>query len=165
MGSVHVANLVRNIPEANLVAICDIRLEVAQQVADDLGIEKVVQDYHELLLDNEIEAVLIATSTNTHADIIIECAKAGKHIFCEKPLALELDSIDKALLSVEEAQVKLQVGFNRRFDKSFQKVREIVHSGQIGRPSILRITNSRPGVTEHGIFEGVWRNVSGYDHP
>ncbi|MBE0685611.1 MAG: inositol 2-dehydrogenase [Anaerolineaceae bacterium] len=144
MGSVHVANLVRNIPEANLVAICDIRLDVAQQVADDLGIERVVQYYHELLNDSQIEAVLIATSTNTHADIIMDCANAGKHIFCEKPLALELDSIDKALLAVKKAQVKLQVGFNRRFDKSFQKVREIVHSGEIGRPSILRITNRDP---------------------
>ena len=144
MGSVHVANLVSSIPEANLVAICDIRLEVAQQVADELGIQRVVQDYHELLLDKEIEAVLIATSTNTHADIIMDCAKAGKHIFCEKPLALELDRIDDALLVVEQAHVKLQVGFNRRFDKSFQKVREIVHSGQIGRPSILRITNRDP---------------------
>ncbi len=144
MGSVHVANLVSSIPEANLVAICDIRLEVAQQVADELGIQRVVQDYHELLQDNEIEAVLIATSTNTHADIIMDCAKAGKHIFCEKPLALELDRIDDALSVVQQAQVKLQVGFNRRFDKSYQKVREIVHSGQIGRPSILRITNRDP---------------------
>ena len=144
MGSVHVANLVRNIPEANLVAICDIRLEVAQQVADELGIQRVVKDYHELLQDNEIEAVLIATSTNTHADIIMDSAIAGKHIFCEKPLALELDRIDEALSAVEKASVKLQVGFNRRFDKSFQKVREIVHSGQIGRPSILRITNRDP---------------------
>lgn len=144
MGSVHVANLVRNIPDANLMAICDIRLEVAQQVADDLGIERVVQDYHELLLDNQIDAILIATSTNTHADIIIDCAKAGKHIFCEKPLALELDRIDAALLAVKNAQVKLQVGFNRRFDKSFQKVREVVQSGQIGKPSILRITNRDP---------------------
>ncbi|MDO9086998.1 MAG: inositol 2-dehydrogenase [Anaerolineaceae bacterium] len=144
MGSVHVANLVRLIPEANLSAICDIRLDVAQQVADELGIERVVQDYHELLNDNEIEAVLIATSTNTHADIIIDSAEAGKHIFCEKPLALDLDSIDKALSVVREANVKLQVGFNRRFDKSFQHVREIVQSGEIGRPCVLRITNRDP---------------------
>jgi myo-inositol 2-dehydrogenase/D-chiro-inositol 1-dehydrogenase len=144
MGSVHVANLVRLIPEANLSAICDIRLDVAQQVADDLGIERVVQDYHELLNDKDIEAVLIATSTNTHADIIIDSAKAGKHIFCEKPLALDLDSIDKALSVVGDAKIKLQVGFNRRFDKSFQHVREIVQSGEIGRPCVLRITNRDP---------------------
>ena len=144
MGSVHVANLAKKIPEANLVAICDIRLDVAQKIADDLGITRVVEDYQDLLNDEQIEAVLIATSTNTHAEIIIDSAKAGKHIFCEKPLALELDRIDDALKAVAEAKVKLQVGFNRRFDQSFQKVREIVHSGKIGRPCILRITNRDP---------------------
>ena len=86
MGSVHVRNLVRLIPEANLVAICDIRLEVAQAVAQECGIQRVVQDYHELLDDPEIEAVLIATSTDTHAFIMKDVAAAGKHIFCEKPL-------------------------------------------------------------------------------
>lgn len=144
MGSVHVANLVRHIPEANLVAICDIRLDVAQAIADELGISRVVQDYHELLADKDIEAVLIATSTNTHAFIIKDAAMAGKHIFCEKPLALDLESIDDALAVVEKANVKLQVGFNRRFDKSFQRVHDIVESGEIGRACVLRITNRDP---------------------
>ena len=144
MGSVHVANLVRHIPEASLVAICDIRLDVAQAVADELGISRVVQDYHELLVDKDIEAVLIATSTNTHAFIIKDAAMAGKHIFCEKPLALDLESIDDALAVVEKAKVKLQVGFNRRFDKSFQRVHHIVKSGEIGRACVLRITNRDP---------------------
>lgn len=144
MGSVHVANLVRHIPQANLAAICDIRLEVAQALAQDLGISRVEQNYYELLADPSIEAVLIATSTNTHARIIQDAAAAGKHIFCEKPLALELEDVDQALAAVENAHVKLQVGFNRRFDKSFQKVHEIVESGQIGNPCILRITNRDP---------------------
>jgi myo-inositol 2-dehydrogenase/D-chiro-inositol 1-dehydrogenase len=144
MGSVHTRNIARLIPEADLVAVCDIRLEVAQAVADELGIQRVVQDYHELLADKDIEAILIATSTNTHAFIMKDVAAAGKHIFCEKPLALELDKIDEALAAVEKAGVKLQVGFNRRFDKSFKQVREIVASGEIGRPCILRITNRDP---------------------
>jgi myo-inositol 2-dehydrogenase/D-chiro-inositol 1-dehydrogenase len=144
MGSVHVRNIARLIPEANLVAICDIRLEVAQAVAEECGIQRVVQDYHELLTDRAIEAILIATSTNTHAFIMKDVAQAGKHIFCEKPLALDLGDIDDALEEVERAGVKLQVGFNRRFDKSFQKVHEIVASGEIGRPCILRITNRDP---------------------
>ena len=97
MGSVHVRNIMQQIPEANLVAISDIRLEVAQAVADACGVDRVVQDYRELLQDPTVEAVLIATSTNTHAQIIQDCAMAGKHIFCEKPLALELDKIDAAL--------------------------------------------------------------------
>ena len=144
MGSVHTRNIARLIPEADLVAVCDIRLEVAQAVADELGIQRVVKDYHDLLDDPEIEAILIASSTDTHAFIMKDVAMAGKHIFCEKPLALELDKIDEALEVVEKAGVKLQVGFNRRFDKSFQKVREIVTSGEIGRPCILRITNRDP---------------------
>jgi myo-inositol 2-dehydrogenase/D-chiro-inositol 1-dehydrogenase len=144
MGGVHVRNIVRLIPEANLVAICDIRLEVAQAVANECGIKRVVQDYHELLADKDIEAILIATSTPTHAFIMKDVARAGKHIFCEKPLALDLKEIDEALAEVEKAGVKLQVGFNRRFDKSFQKVHEIVASGEIGRPCILRITDRDP---------------------
>ena len=144
MGSVHARNIARQIPEAELVAVCDIRLEVAQAVADELGIQRVVKDYHDLLADPEIEAILIASSTNTHAFIMKDVAAAGKHIFCEKPLALELANIDEALDAVARAGVKLQVGFNRRFDKSYQRVRAIVASGEIGRPCILRITNRDP---------------------
>jgi len=144
MGSVHVANVVRQIPEANLAAICDIRLDVALAIANELGVKRVVQDYRELLADPTLEAVLIASSTDTHADIIQDCARAAKHIFCEKPLALDLEKIDQALETVDAAGVKLQVGFNRRFDKSFQRVHDIVQSGKIGRPCILRITNRDP---------------------
>ncbi len=144
IGSVHSRNLALSIPEANLVAVCDIRLEVAQAVAAELGIQRVVQDYHELLTDPEIEAVLIATNTDTHAFIVKDVAMAGKHIFCEKPLALDLESIDDALSTVEKCGVKLQVGFNRRFDKSFQRVHEIVASGEIGRPCILQIIDRDP---------------------
>jgi myo-inositol 2-dehydrogenase / D-chiro-inositol 1-dehydrogenase len=144
MGSVHCRNLVRSIPEADLVAVCDIRLEVAQAVADELGVRRVVRDYKELLADPEIEAILIASSTDTHAFMMKDVAAAGKHIFCEKPLALELEKIDEALTEVNKAGVKLQVGFNRRFDKSLRQVKAIVDSGEIGRPCILRITNRDP---------------------
>ena len=144
MGSVHTRNIATLIPEADLVAVCDIRLEVAQAVARELGIQRVVKDYHELLADKEIEAILVASSTDTHAFIMKDVAAAGKHIFCEKPLALELEKIDEALEAVRKAGVKLQVGFNRRFDKSFQQVHAVVASGQIGRPCILRITNRDP---------------------
>jgi myo-inositol 2-dehydrogenase / D-chiro-inositol 1-dehydrogenase len=144
MGSVHCRNIVRQIPEAELVAVCDLRLEVAQAVADELGIRRVVKDYHELLADPQITAVLIAASTPAHAMIIKDAALAGKQIFCEKPLALNLDEINGALEAIGKAGVKLQVGFNRRFDKSYQKVHEIVASGEIGRPCTLHIVNRDP---------------------
>jgi len=146
MGSVHVRNLARKIPEADLAAICDIRLEVAQPLADELGIPRVVKDYHELLADKSIEAVLIASSTDTHWFMIKDAAEAGKAIFSEKPLALDVESIDVALNAVKKAGVKLQVGFNRRFDHSFQRVREIVASGELGRPCILHIISRDPEV-------------------
>ena len=144
IGSLHCRNLVRQIPEANLAAVCDIRLEVAQAVASDLGIRRVVRDYRELLAAKEIEAVVIASSTDTHAFMMKDAALAGKHIFCEKPLALGLQGIDETLAVVDRSGVKLQVGFNRRFDRSFRRVHEIVSSGQIGRPCILHITNRDP---------------------
>ena len=144
IGSFHARNLVRFIPEASLVAACDIRLEVAQGIADELGIGCVTPDYRNLLSDKGIDAVAIASNTDTHAFMIKDAAKAGKHIFSEKPLALDLPSIDEALAAVDKAGVKLQVGFNRRFDHSFRRVREIVASGQIGRPCLLHITNRDP---------------------
>ena len=148
MGSFHTRNIVRSIPEANLVAICDIKLDVAQAVADELEIERVVQDYHELLDDKNIEAVLIATTTNTHAFIMKDAAKAGKHIFCEKPLDLSIKEIDEALEVIDKSGVKLQVGFNRRFDKNFNKVRDTVNSGEIGRPCIIKISSYDPEVPD-----------------
>jgi myo-inositol 2-dehydrogenase / D-chiro-inositol 1-dehydrogenase len=144
IGSVHTRNLVRSIHEANVVAVCDIRLDVAQAVADELGIARVVQDYHELLDDQDIEAVLIATNTDTHAFIVKDAARAGKQIFCEKPLALNLGDIDDVMKTVESSGIKLQVGYNRRFDKSLKRVHQVVTSGEIGRPCILHIVNRDP---------------------
>ena len=103
-----------------------------------------MRNYHELLADPDIPAVLIATPTDTHTMIIADAARAGKHIFSEKPLSLDLPSIDAALAAVEQAGVKLQVGFNRRFDQSFRRLHDVVASGQIGRPCILKITDRDP---------------------
>ena len=85
IGQVHAKSITYHIPQAEIVAISDLFPENAQKVADDLGIPKAVQDYHEILNDPTVDAVLICSSTDTHADIAVEAAKAGKHIFCEKP--------------------------------------------------------------------------------
>ena len=84
-------------------------------------------------------------STDTHADLIVEAAKAGKHIFCEKPIAHSLGQIDRALVAVKAAGVQLQVGFNRRFDNNFARVRQAVVSGEIGKPSLMHIISRDPG--------------------
>ena len=91
--------------------------------------------------------MLITSATNTHVEISQAAAKAGKHIFCEKPIALDLEEIDETLAIVEEAGVKFQVGFQRRFDASFMRVREAVASGEIGEPHILADYEPRSGTT------------------
>ena len=92
----------------------------------------------------DIEAVVICSSTDTHARIIEEAAQAGKHIFCEKPIALDLASIDRALKAVKRAGVKLQIGFNRRFDASFNRAHQAIERGEIGQPHQFDIVSRDP---------------------
>jgi myo-inositol 2-dehydrogenase/D-chiro-inositol 1-dehydrogenase len=143
IGRVHAENLVYRIPEADLVAVSDIFVEAAERLAAELGVTA-YQDHRRIFEDERVDAVLICSSTDTHAQFIEDAAEAGKHIFCEKPIALDLGKIDRALAAVEQAGVKLQIGFNRRFDPSFRRVQEIVAAGEIGEPHILRITSRDP---------------------
>jgi myo-inositol 2-dehydrogenase/D-chiro-inositol 1-dehydrogenase len=144
IGKLHAEHLAYRIPDANVLAIADIRLEAAERCAADLQIPAAYRDYRRILEDEGIEAVVICSSTDTHAQMIEEAAAAGKHIFCEKPIDFDLARIDRALEAVEKAGVKLQVGFNRRFDPNFKRVREMVAAGKIGVPHILRITSRDP---------------------
>ncbi len=145
IGRIHAGNLANRIPNARLAAVADIDSEAAETLAADLNIETAVSDYAQLLERGDLQAIVISSATSTHAQIIMEAAAAGKHIFCEKPLDLELSRIDDALEAVEAAGVKLQVGFNRRFDPNFRRVREMAAEGKIGEPQILRITSRDPG--------------------
>jgi myo-inositol 2-dehydrogenase/D-chiro-inositol 1-dehydrogenase len=144
IGRAHAGNLAYRIPEANLVAISDIFVEVAEKLAAELGVPAAYQDSRRILDDQSIDAVLICSSTDTHAQLIEEAAQAGKQIFCEKPIALDLAKIDRALAAVDRAGVKLQIGFNRRFDPNFSRVQTIVAAGEIGEPHLLRITSRDP---------------------
>jgi myo-inositol 2-dehydrogenase/D-chiro-inositol 1-dehydrogenase len=144
IGRVHTEHLAHRIPTANLVAVADIFEEAARKLAADFQVPAAYQDHRRVMEDQSIEAIVICSSTDTHAQMIEEAAAAGKHIFCEKPIALDLGAIDRALSTVDRAGVKLQVGFNRRFDPNFRRVREAVASGQIGTPHVLRITSRDP---------------------
>ena len=144
IGRLHAKNLAYRIPEANPVAVSDIFVEAAEKLAAELHIPAAYQDHRRILEDESIDAVLICSSTDTHAQLMEEAALAGKQIFCEKPIALDLERIDRALATVEEAGVKLQIGFNRRFDPNFRRVQELVEAGEIGQPHLLRITSRDP---------------------
>jgi len=144
IGKVHAENLAYRIPEANLLAVADLNETAAQRVAADCRIPRATADYRTLLADPQIQAVVICSSTNTHAQIIMEAARAGKHIFCEKPIDFSLEKIDQALRMVDEQRVKLQIGFNRRFDPNFARVRQAVVQGEIGEPHLVHIVSRDP---------------------
>lgn len=144
IGNIHIGNLVKQISNAEVTAVADPNLRAAEQTATHYGIPKFVADYSELLANNELDAVAICSASQTHPAIIKDAAAAGKHIFCEKPIGFELSEIDEMLAVVDKAGVKLQVGFNRRFDANFRRVRERVVAGEIGTPHILRITSRDP---------------------
>lgn len=144
IGKLHAENLVTRVAGAEVVAIADVDLAAAQETAARLKIPSATRHHDEILADADVEAVAICSSTDTHAQIIEQAAAAGKHIFCEKPIDFDLARIDGALEAAARAGVKLQIGFNRRFDPNFCKVRELVAAGKIGDPHILRITSRDP---------------------
>lgn len=144
IGKLHAENLATRIPNVHVAAIADVFEAEAQAAAARLHIPKASANYQDLLNDPGIEAVVICSSTDTHAKMIVEAAQAEKHIFCEKPIDFDLAKIDAALAAVDAAGVKLQIGFNRRFDPNFRRVRQAVTSGEIGTPHLLHIISRDP---------------------
>jgi myo-inositol 2-dehydrogenase / D-chiro-inositol 1-dehydrogenase len=144
IGRIHGGNLSNRIPAARLVAVADSLGEAANRCAAELRIPAAYADYRRVLDNPDVSAVVICSSTDTHSSLIAEAARAGKHVFCEKPIDFDLSRIDGALAAVERAGVKLQIGFNRRFDPNFARVRELVSSGKIWTPHLLRITSRDP---------------------
>ena len=144
IGKLHANNLKNAVPGAAVTAISDVNLLSAKALAATLGVGKVYQEYQQLLDDPDVDAVFICASTDMHSPISIAAAKAGKHIFCEKPIDHDLGKIEEVLKAVKEAGVKYQVGFNRRFDRNFKKVRETVREGKIGDVHIVRVTSRDP---------------------
>ena len=144
IGTVHARHLATRIPGARVVAIADTWKAAAERVAEELDIPEVYAEPEPVLENPEIDAVLICSSTDTHAGLIVQAAAAGKHIFCEKPVDLGLERIDQALEAVERAGVKLMVGFNRRFDHNFGRLRELIENGVVGAPHLLHIISRDP---------------------
>lgn len=144
IGRIHAENLATRIPHARLAAVADIDLAAARRIAAQYHVPLATADAADLLADPSLQAVAVCSATDTHARLVAEAARAGKHIFCEKPIDLSLSRIDEALAEVERAGVALQIGFNRRFDPGFRKVRELVAAGKIGEPHLLRITSRDP---------------------
>ena len=145
IGKVHCESIGRYVKNAVVACVADPFMnEGTEQTLRALGAEKVTKDYREILADKSVDAVLICSSTDTHARISVEAIKAGKHVFCEKPV----DHDVKKILTVKEALqgggVKYQVGFNRRFDHNFEAVKKAIDAGRIGHLDVLKICSRDP---------------------
>ena len=144
IGKVHMKSITYSVPGARVLGITDVFPDALPALAAEYGIEKIYPDYKAMLADPEIDAVLVCSSTDTHADISIEAARAGKHIFCEKPVDLTPEKVLAVIDAVKKAGVKLQVGFNRRFDHNFAHIRELINEGKIGKLELIKITSRDP---------------------
>ncbi len=145
-GAVHAKNYSEPIVGAKVVAVVDTVRETAVNAAEEYGAENWYTDHREALKQKDVDAVVISTPTFTHAKIAIEAAEAGKHIFCEKPMALTLREADKMIAAARKACVKLQMGFMRRFDAEFQVAKQKIEEGVIGKLSIIKSTGRGPGI-------------------
>jgi len=138
MGKRHAENIRRLVPEARLVAVADAAADRARQVAAELEIENSYGSLEALLECKDLDAVLIATPDKFHAQAIGIAARSGKDILCEKPLALNIADARAALEAVSKAQVRLQIGFMRRYDPAYAAAMKRIEGGEIGTPVIFK---------------------------
>ena len=144
IGRLHANTLTTRVPSARVLAIADIYADAAKSAARDYGIPDYSADPAELINSGEIDAIVICSSTDTHTRFITEAARAGKNIFCEKPIAFDLAEIDAALAAVAEQGVQLQIGFNRRFDSNHARLKRAIEDGEIGEAHTLTIISRDP---------------------
>jgi myo-inositol 2-dehydrogenase / D-chiro-inositol 1-dehydrogenase len=142
IGRMHAEVLARRVSGAAVGAVYDARHPAARDVAHALGVP--AAGSVEEILGGDVDAVAICSTAETHVELLIAAAEAGKAVFCEKPVSLELDELDRALAAIDAAGVPFQIGFNRRFDPAHAAVREAVASGAIGEPHLVRISSRDP---------------------
>jgi myo-inositol 2-dehydrogenase/D-chiro-inositol 1-dehydrogenase len=163
IGKTH-AKAVYNNPDAELAVVADAIPAAAQAIADQYGC--VVSDIETIAADASIDAVIICTPTNTHADLIEKFAHAGKAIFCEKPIDLSIQRVQDCLKVVDETGAKLMIGFNRRFDPHFKAVKQAIDDGKIGDVEMVQIVSRDPGAPPAEYIKvsgGIFRDMTIHD--
>ncbi len=145
IGQLHASLLQNRVDGIRVKTVGDVVEKAAKECAGKIGCEKWTGNIQEVFSDPDIDVVIICSSTDTHADIIQLAAASGKDAFCEKPIAFEVDKILETLEKVEKSGIKLQIGFNRRFDPNFSRVRELVALNEVGNVHMIKITSRDPG--------------------
>lgn len=152
-GMIHAHNFTGYIPNAKIYAVCDLLKEKAIRAAKELNISIYYDDYKQALLDNNIHAVYIACPTKFHKEIAIAAANAKKHIFCEKPMAMNEDECEQMIKAAKENNVKLQIGFMRRFDTSFQEAKKLINAGAIGDIVLIKSHTRGPSKPQEWMYD------------
>ena len=152
-GMIHAVNFRKSVPGAKLVAIVDPDPSARTAARESLEIDKAYSDYAEALEDSEIDAVVVVIPTGLHREVVVRAAKAGKHILCEKPMAMNEEECMDMIASAKAGGVKLQLGFMRRYDASYRKAKEAVQSGAIGDVVMVRSNTRGPSVPQPWMYD------------
>lgn len=144
IGHLHALNAARAVPGAHLVGVADVDPVAAGRTSEAARSGRAVVDYRELLADPQVQVVVICTPTESHARIMREAADAGKHILCEKPVALTLEETRAAIDAVAAQGVLLAIGFNRRYDPAYVAAKRAIDAGELGDPWIVKLVGRDP---------------------
>jgi len=168
-GMIHARNFNSRVPGAYMEAVVDALPEAANSAARELAMHgKCHTDYHEILSNKAVDAVIVVVPTNLHRDIVVDCAKAGKHIFCEKPMAMNANECEEMIAACAKAGVVLQIGFMRRHDASFKTAKEQIDAGVIGDIALVRSCTRGPSQPREWMYDiqksnGILAEVNSHD--
>jgi predicted dehydrogenase len=152
-GMIHARNFAAGVPGARLVAMVDPVAEARTAALAELGLDKGYADYREALADPEVGAVVVVTPTVYHRDIVLAAAAAGKHVFCEKPMAMDAAECGEMIDACDKAGVKLQIGFMRRYAKDFVAAKAALDSGRIGELVLVKSLTRGPSVPQRWMYD------------
>ncbi|MCI8993092.1 MAG: Gfo/Idh/MocA family oxidoreductase [Eubacterium sp.] len=152
-GMIHAKSYAGNVKNAELAALCDPVAENLKSAQEEVEVPYIYTDYKEVMKNDEIDAVIVVTPTKFHHEIVLAAANAGKHVFCEKPMAVDEKECDDMIQACRQNGVKLQLGFMRRFDKNFRRGKELIDSGEVGTVTSLRSNTHGPSEPKEWMFD------------
>lgn len=152
-GMIHARNFKGSVSNAKIVAVCDPVIEAARSAAEELELDTYYTDYMQVMEDSKIDAVIVATPTKYHCEIVIAAANAGKHILCEKPMAMTVEECNRMDEAARKNGVILQIAFMRRFDASFMAAKEMVDEGAIGDVVMVRSNTRGPSIPKPWMYD------------
>ena len=152
-GRIHMKSYAGGVRGANLLAVCDPMEEARASAVADFGADRAYADWHDVMADPDIDAIVVVTPTGMHRDIVVAAAAAGKHVFCEKPMASSESECDEMIAACDAAGVKLQIGFMRRFEESAQHAKEAIDAGEIGDVVLVKSLTHGPSHPKEWMYD------------